>query len=382
MHIGFLTSEYPNYGITCGGIGTSVHALVHALRDHGMRISVFLYGQSRDDISLEDGIQIVSIKNRVLKGLSWWLTRKKIEKIINRAVDKEGLDLVEAPDWTGITAFMRLKCPIILKLHGSDTYFCHLEQRSVKYWNRLQERRAYLSADAIIAASYFTGKVTNQIFAVHRDFHVVHNGIDVNRFNGDAYLNRSTAAPIILYFGTLIRKKGVLDLPFIFNHVHTVLPDATLVLAGADAPDAISGSPSTWAMMQASFTEGALQQVTYNGKFPYSAIRALIQTADICVFPSYAEACPVSWLEAMAMGKAVVASSIGWAPELIEHGVDGYLVYPNRHAEFAEKICFLLMHSVERQSMGIRARQKSLECFDQQRIAQLNLAIYRTLLPK
>ena len=39
---------------------------------------------------------------------------------------------IEAPDWTGITAFMRLKAPLVIRFHGSDTYFCHLEKTASK----------------------------------------------------------------------------------------------------------------------------------------------------------------------------------------------------------------------------------------------------------
>ncbi len=62
----------------------------------------------------------------------------------------------------------------------------------------------------------------------------------------------------ILYFGTLIRKKGMLELPIIFNEVHKINPNAKLILIGKDATDVISGNKSTWLMMQKLFDESAL----------------------------------------------------------------------------------------------------------------------------
>jgi len=57
------------------------------------------------------------------------------------------------PDWTGISAFMNLKCPIVIKCHGSDTYFCALEKRKQKFKNYFLEKKALKSADYILSVS-------------------------------------------------------------------------------------------------------------------------------------------------------------------------------------------------------------------------------------
>jgi hypothetical protein len=63
----------------------------------------------------------------------------KIEKINNLYRSKE---IDEAPDWTGITSLFRLKMPIVIRLNGSDTYFCNLDNRPVKWSNKFHEKRA------------------------------------------------------------------------------------------------------------------------------------------------------------------------------------------------------------------------------------------------
>ncbi|NDP27724.1 MAG: glycosyltransferase family 4 protein, partial [Flavobacterium sp.] len=135
----------------------------------------------------------------------------------------------------------------------------------------------------------------------------------------------------ILYFGSLIRKKGLLELPFIFNEVIQKNPQAQLILIGKDVSDVITGNPSTWAMMQSLFTPDALQKVRYLGSVPYQEIKNHIKAASLCVFPTFAEALPVSWIEAMALQKPIVASDIGWAKEVIEEGIEGFLVHPKNH---------------------------------------------------
>jgi hypothetical protein len=55
-------------------------------------------------------------------------------------------------------------------------------------------------------------------------------------------------------------------------------------------------------MMEELFTKEILK-VNYLGSVPYSEIKTYITQATVCVFPSFAEALPVSWIEAMAMEK-------------------------------------------------------------------------------
>jgi hypothetical protein len=67
--------------------------------------------------------------------------------------------LVEAPDWTGITSFIDAKCPVVIRLNGSDTYFCHLDQRPVKWNNKFHEKRFYM-----IVSQPIYSHLTNQLF--------------------------------------------------------------------------------------------------------------------------------------------------------------------------------------------------------------------------
>jgi glycosyltransferase involved in cell wall biosynthesis len=185
-----------------------------------------------------------------------------------------------------------------------------------------------------------------------------------------------------LYFGTLIRKKGLLELPLIFNEVYKHNNDAKLVLIGRDASDIISGNSSTWQMMQPLFDAEAMQNVTYLGSVPYDEIKKYINSATVCVFPTFAEALPVSWIEAMAMQKAIVASNIGWATEVIDDSLNGYLVYPKEHKVFAEKVIGLLENEALRIQFGIEAREKVLEKFSIDVVVKQSVLFYETLLIK
>lgn len=449
MTIAFLTPEYPhpNTG-SSGGIGTSIRNLAIGLLAEGCSVRILVYGQKGEGIFDDNGVLVQRIRNVKFKGLSWYLTRKKLEKIINKLYAENAIDLVEAPDWTGITSFIQpKKCPIIIRLNGSDTYFCHLDKRPVKWFNKYNESRALKKADGLLSVSQFTADLTNTIFGLKKEFTIIPNGIDTSLFILSPTLSKGEGASclmdnegiadcdknskveeihaiqhkikpffeeelpitpnnywegkkeevdnlcipascsfgegrgeVILYFGSLIRKKGLLELPLIFNEVIKKHPEAKLILVGRDVPDIISGKPSTWEMMQELFTAEAMSSVSYLGSVSYRDVKKHIDEAILCVFPTFAEALPVSWLEAMAMEKPIVASNIGWATEVIDDGINGFLVHPNAHVEYAHKIVELLDSANLQKKFGAAAREKVTQKFSIERVAQQSLSFYNSLI--
>jgi glycosyltransferase involved in cell wall biosynthesis len=381
MKIAFLTPEYPHPKTgSSGGIGTSIKNLAIGLLAEGCTVRVLVYGQKEEGVFEDNGITIQQIRNVKFKGLSWLLTRKKLERIINQLYANKEIDLVEAPDWTGITSFIQpKKCPIVIRLNGSDTYFCHLDNRPVKWNNKFHERRALEKADGLISVSQFTADLTNEVFGLNKEFIIIPNSIDINLFEDNSNDN-SKDKDTILYFGSLIRKKGLLELPFIFNEVVHKNSNVQLLLIGKDVPDVISGNSSTWVMMQELFTYEALRNVRYLGSVPYQEMKSNIKAATLCVFPTFAEALPVSWIEAMALQKPIVASDIGWSREIIEEGVEGFLVHPKDHKKYAQRILELLKNSKMQREFGVKAREKVELKFSTPIVAQQSILFYKSLI--
>lgn len=382
MKIAFLTPEYPNVKTgNSGGIGTSIKNLAESLTALGHSVRILVYGQNVDAVFEVDGIIIQQIKNIKFKGLSWYFTRKKLQDIIDDLNLNKIIDILEAPDWTGITSFIQpSKCPVVIRLNGSDTYFCHLDQRKVKWWNRFHEKRALQKANGHISVSRYTAVLTNQLFGLNISFAIIPNGINPLHFLPD--YTKSKDPNTILYFGTLIRKKGLLELPFIFNRVIAKNPNAKLILLGRDTSDIITSNTSTWQMMQELFTSQALKQVQYLGGVSYEAVRTHIEQACVCVFPTFAEALPVSWLEAMAMEKAIVASNIGWGPEVITTDIEGVLVHPKDHESYANAILDMLENETRNTIFGQNASEKIRAVFANNIIAEQSLAFYQTVIDK
>jgi L-malate glycosyltransferase len=377
MHVAFLTPEYPHELSTAsGGLGTSIQSMANALVNYNIEVSIFIYGQKETRTVHENKIKLHFIIQKKYDALGWFRYRKYLQKYINGFIKSDGIDLIEVPDWTGIIAFVRFKCPVVMRLNGSDAYFCHLEGRKQKFKNRFFEKIAYQNADAIVSVSDFTGKITNRIFRLHRDYSVIPNSVDTDNF-------LPSTAPIvkntILYFGTIIRKKGVLELAHIFNQVIERKPEAKLILAGRDVVD-IFENRSTLQIFKESLTEEAEKGVQYLGALSYKEVVQEIHKAGVIVLPSFAEAMPMTWLESMAMEKLLVTSNIGWAKEVMIDEETGYMVDPKKHSEYAGKVIELLDGIGISTKFGKSARERILMEFDAKVIAKKNIAFYEKIL--
>lgn len=378
MHIAYISTEYTHPSCPpAGGIGSFVKLMGKSLVQQKHKVTIFLCLATEDKIWYDGDIRIVQINAFRTSMISTVQNRWHIAKRIKEHIAADAIHLVEAPDWEGMHAFFNFKIPLITRIHGSVTYFNHLQELPRPRLLYYLERRALRKSQRVVAVSSFSGTLTKDIFSLP-DLQVttLYNGIDVDAF---APGKKAQVNPLnILYFGTLVRKKGVVELAHIFKEVHILNPEARLTLVGKDTIDYKTQS-STWKVMQQILGPIAQKRVCYKGVIPYEQMKEEIAQATVCVFPSFAEAFPISWLEAMAMEKPIVASSIGWACESIENGRSGLLEHPSHNKEFALKIQSLLLDENKAKQLGIEARKRVEKHFDQSKLIQENIALYKSV---
>lgn len=374
MHIGFLTLEYPP--LPSGGIGSSIRNLARALVDQGHRVSVVGWGHSaRFD---DRGVAVRFWSRRFLPKTGWLVSRLSLQRELRRLVDHEGLDIVEAHDWSGLSAGIRPGCPIVVRCHGSAVYFAHLLSETVRPSVQCAERLALACADAIAAVSRFAAAETARLFGVRQSIAVLYNGVDLTQF--EAVSPAGVEDRTLVYVGTIVRKKGVLDLCRAFSRVVSEIPDASLIVVGRDAPDKATASASTWALCERELSAAAARRVTYLGPQAYERIQQFVQRAAVCVFPSHAEALPVAWLEAMACARPVVAYDIGWAPEIVQEGRTGLLAPHGDVEALGHCVLRLLRDPVLGSALGAAGRSAVEEQFSSQVTATRTADWYRRVL--
>ncbi|WOD43965.1 glycosyltransferase family 4 protein [Hwangdonia lutea] len=376
MHIAFITPEYPHPKLNkAGGLGTSIKNLAVELIKEKHEVSVFVYSQNNDAIIMDNGIEIYKISHKKYAFLGWCLYRKYLQKTINKHIINNHIDILEAPDWTGVTAFMNFKCPLVIRLNGSDAYFCNLDNRKQKKKNFFFEKKALQNADKIVSVSAYTAKKTKDIFKLKHDIQVVHNGINTESFKPiDCDINKNQ----ILYFGTIIRKKGVLELAHAFNLLVKIKPKASLILLGKDVIDVFENK-STLELFFNILSKEAASKVNHVNEVPYSEVAQIIAKANLVTLPSFAEAFPMTWLEAMAMEKALVTSNVGWANEMMIDGKTGFTVNPKEYVDYANKMKLLLEDDKLAEQCGKQARQVVKQKFEATIIANKNISLYKDL---
>lgn len=150
------------------------------------------------------------------------------------------------------------------------------------------------------------------------------------------------------FFGRLVPEKG-LDV---------------LLRALASAPDVrahiFGDGPSESELKGLASSLNLGDRIVWYGRVP--DVEAYVESMDVIVIPSiWAEPFPYSGLEAMAMGKAVIASRSGGLPEMIRDGTDGWIVNPSDPAALGDALQFASQNYDEtlRRGENGRIRQRA-----------------------
>jgi glycosyltransferase involved in cell wall biosynthesis len=115
---------------------------------------------------------------------------------------------------------------------------------------------------------------------------------------------------------------------------------------------------------------------------PFSPeVRPLYDLTEVALLPSRMEGFSQSLLEAMALGKPVIASNAGGNPELVTHETDGLLVPPLNPRAWAGAIERLLSDPSAAARLGTAARRTARERFSLEHTVTRTLGLYRALAP-
>lgn len=225
--------------------------------------------------------------------------------------------------------------------------------------NRLGQRFIRLSlglSDYLIAVSRESARQLKNIVK-SPNISVIANAIDTSVFDfSDRRHLRQDDAARLLFVGATGKLKGERD-----------LIKALAILRGTDGKSKIKVSFLGYgAENLANYCQklGVAEYIEFLGAVSIEERVAFFQKADIFVLPTYAEAMPMSVIEAMASGLPVISTTVGGIPEIVEDGADGFLIPPGDVEALAKKISYLLENECVRVKVGAKARQKALEQMD------------------
>jgi glycosyltransferase involved in cell wall biosynthesis len=184
-------------------------------------------------------------------------------------------------------------------------------------------------------------------------------GIDAERFkpeNADPEVLRGRGVdpdrPVVLFVGRLAARKGIFDMVEIFIRAHGEIPESQLVIVGE--------GPQEASLRGRIHRRGLSEAVTMTASVPFRELQALYATAHVVMYPSFWEGQGLIAGEAMASGTPCLATNVGWIPEIIKNGENGYR-FPARDVEEGSRHLVTMLEDLDRlEAMGRRGRQDIL----------------------
>ena len=176
----------------------------------------------------------------------------------------------------------------------------------------------------------------------------------------------------ILFLGRIEKKKGIDELCEAF-HAMKDLPGWRATIAGNGEEEAL----------RLRLTElGLSQRVAVPGWQGPQAVSDLLLQADVLALPSHVENLPVSIIEAMAAGLAVVATPVGAVEDIVSDGETGLLVPPGDAAALKDALARLVQDPALRRRMGDAGRAVHRARLDMDPFAEAICDIWRSAAAK
>ncbi len=218
---------------------------------------------------------------------------------------------------------------------------------------------SYEGVDAVLAPSRFMAESVTKHRFVSERVHTLYNGIDVSDI-----ASSTTDSNYVLYMGRLTQEKGV----------------ATLLEAHAQMPNAVELRIAGTGPLEESLRR-RYGRARFLGFLSGDTLRKTIEEASVIAVPSeWYENCPMSVLEAMAFGKAVIASNIGGIPELVLDGETGLLFEAGNHGALSECLEKIMGNPMMRAQFGIAGRRRVEQCFSAEQHFEKLMGIYSALI--
>jgi glycosyltransferase involved in cell wall biosynthesis len=392
MKILFICDEYPPG--KNGGIGTAVQVLSRELVKQGHSVYVaglcsYVYGGASYEV--DEGVKVWRkryglniplspdhpIMNKIPAFIRQFLNGRqafnRFVRFISELVHDEKIEVIEIPDWNTfatcvgfIVKWPSFQVPLIVKSHGSYTYFSHEAHTALKKRIHSVDVELYRRADALSAVSLYTAEVNRKLFNISRPIKVLYNSLQIP----DQKITAQRDDFTVLFTGSMIAKKGIFQLMKAWNLVHMNVPQAKLRVFGRGDAQQVA----------ALLNEECRQSVYFGGHISRELLYQELSVATLAVFPSYSECFALGPMEATAFSCPVIYTTRSSGPELISHGVDGLLVDPDHVEELAGAIMKLLADKQLRTSLAGMAQKKIREEFSISRSAAQHIAFYQQVI--
>ncbi len=196
------------------------------------------------------------------------------------------------------------------------------------------------------------------------------SGVDVHRFAPRETI-QTNRPPRALYVGRMLREKGVVELMQAAELLNRRGVEVEILLAGGTQ----LGNPS-------SISGDELLGPGFRWLGEVVPIDDLLASADMLVLPSWREGLPRTAIEAMAMGKAVIATDVPGCREVVRNNISGLLIPKGDVDALADAISRLTSDEGQRRRFGEAGRRLVLDKFRDEITVGQTLSMYQRILLK
>lgn len=223
-----------------------------------------------------------------------------------------------------------------------------IAESNTKEWNMI--KKAILLSSVTIAIDQLTCNIINKHLP---DINCVYipNPVDLSSLPILSEYNLENN--YIMYLGWVIQTKGIEELLTAWENILKKYPDNTLMIVG----------PYNEEYMKKLRNNFSLQNVIFTGEKKHDKAMLLLKDADIFVLPSHSEGFPNVIIEAMALKKAIIATSVGAIPEMLVNDC-GIVISPKSSKDIETAIISLIEDSSRKKMLGENAYTKAVSEYD------------------
>lgn len=375
-----------------GGIATFSLDTALMLKAHGHDVTVISQSLGESRVFEYQGVRVHKLRipppfgsYRFLPTLILGFNFVVLRELL-RLHRQRPFDLIDAPDHLaeGLFASLFTRIPVVTRLHTPFALIVALGlnnySKGLAYWLiKAMERLALRSSRVLYAPCLDLVRRCDKLFSIgHVPVRIFGYPLDLSVFSPrDA--TPSTGDNIrILFLGRLEQRKGIETMATAFPKVVAAHPNISLTLLGSDTPN-IRNHASAKAFLEQSFRQsGCLGKVRFSGHVPLTDLPTIFHEHDIVWVPSLYDNYPLTCLEAMACGKAVVVSDAGGLPEMVRHNETG-LVFTAGDADLlAERTLDLCRSETLRVRLGTNARRYTERSCSDAAIYANTIELYHT----
>lgn len=367
-------------GITCypshGGSGVIATELGKHLAEDGHEVAFISYATPLRLTELPPRVsfhQVEIVSYPVLKNFPYTLALASKMAEVARMKKLQVLHVHYAIPFAAAALLARQLVPeldlkIVTTLHGTDITLVGRNPSFREITGQTIEQ-----CDAVTTVSNFLKEETYQNFQVAKEIEVIYNFIDPQRHTSyPLHCMPPFNCPeefTLMHISNFRPVKRVVDVVKVFARFSERFK-ARLVMVG-DGPDAGVAS-------QAAQDLDVADRVEFAGVV--DSVAPLLRAANLLLLPSATESFGLVALEAMASSVPVIASDVGGLPEVVDHGVTGFLAPVGDVEKMTEYAIEILSDCSTCRAFSRAAQQRAAKRFDYRDIVPQYEAVYERLL--